>query len=114
MSNVTVEVTVEDLDNSCCRDSDIIAKYGPDTEESICSTCILAEALKRTGLVPKPYVSSLPWKVCNQEWSAKPLYRIEDAWLLSNFDLARHDQSMIESLRASLPQTVVLTEESKW
>lgn len=111
MSNITVELIAEDLDNSCFRNSDIVAKYGPDTEESVCTTCILAETLKRTGLVPKPYVSSFPWKVCDERWNSVSLYRIGDGSLLNNFDMARSDPALMESLRDSLPQTVVLTKE---
>lgn len=107
---IEVEVTVEDLDNTCCHQANIDAKYGPDSDESICTTCILAEALKRTGIVPKPYVSSLPWKVCSEQWNSHPMYSIKDAWLMANFDMARDDDELFESLRASLPVTVVLTD----
>ena len=106
-----LEVTVEDLDNACRTTSELDGKYGRDTNETVCSTCVVAEALKRTGLVDKPYVSSLPWKVCSKEWNSRPVYRIDDdhAWLPVNFDMARHDDGLLETLRQSLPVTIVLS-----
>jgi len=107
METVEVTVTEEDLMNSCRTSDDVDARH-KSVDDSICTTCILAEAIKRSGLMSDPYISPCPWKIKSKKDLDRSLYNIVDPTVAIMFDGARHDDVAFEELRKSLPRKVTI------
>lgn len=108
METVEVIVTEEDLMNSCRTSDDVDARH-KSIDDTVCTTCILAEAIKRSGLMPDPYVSPSPWKIRSKKsLDLQAIYDIVDPTIPIMFDRARLDDVAFEELRKALPAEVSL------